>query len=225
VCIQETLRLTELEFAGGYTVDPQFTPLDDSDDDETDESKPADVPSSEDTEPDVESGAQPTVLDFLNTNPSKGEYFKGVEYSGTFGSSRAAGPHGGIDLAAGVGRPIYAALGGTVTHAGKDTRSNIDASLKVFQPDGNSGPNGIYVSIKHDDDTTTKYLHLNSVNVSVGETVTQGQQIGTLGNTGRSSGPHLHLHTYDSSDAVIDPITWMTGRPTATFPVQVDADE
>ena len=222
MCIQETLRLTELEFAGGYTVDPQFTPLDDSDDDETDESKPADVPSSEDAESDVESGAKPTVLDFLNTKPSKGEYFKGVEYSGTFGSPRAAGLHGGIDLAAGVGRPIYAALDGTVTHAGADKREGVE---RKYLPGGDTGPNGIYVSIKHDDDTTTKYLHLNSVNVSVGETVTQGQQIGTLGNTGRSSGPHLHLHTYDSSDAVIDPITWMTSHPDATFPVQVDADE
>jgi murein DD-endopeptidase MepM/ murein hydrolase activator NlpD len=221
VCIQETLRLTELEFAGGYTVDPQFTPLDDSDDDETDESKPADVPSSEDTESDVESGAQPTVLDFLNTNPSKGEYFKGVEYSGTFGASRAAGPHGGIDLAANVDRPIYAALGGIVTHAGEDKRDGVD---KKYPPDGMTGPNGIYVSIKHDDDTTTKYLHLNSVDVSVGETVTQGQQIGTLGNTGKSTGPHLHLHTYDDNNKVINPINWMSARPEATFPVQVDAD-
>ena len=225
MCIQETLRLTELEFAGGYTVDPQFTPLDDSDDDETDESKPADVPSSVDTESDVESGAQPTVLDFLNTNPSKGEYFKGVEYSGTFGASRAAGLHGGIDLAANVGRPIYAALGGTVTHAGKDTRSNIDASLKVFQPDGNSGPNGNYVKISHGDGTTTMYLHLDTVDVSTGAAVEQGQQIGTLGNTGRSYGPHLHLHTYNSSGAVINPIDWMTSHPDATFPVQVDADQ
>ncbi len=217
--------MTELEFAGGYTVDPQFTPLDDSDDDETDESEPADVPSTEDTEPNVESGAQPTVLDFLNTSPAKGSRFRGVEYSGVYRSMRDSGPHGGIDLAANVGRPIYAALGGTVTHAGKDTRSNIDASLKVFQPDGNSGPNGNYVKIRHVDGTTTMYLHLDTVDVSAGAAVEQGQQIGTLGNTGRSDGPHLHFHTYNSSGAVINPITWMADHPEATFPVQVDADE
>jgi len=68
------------------------------------------------------------------------------------------------------------------------------------------------------------YLHLDTVDVSTGATVTQGQKIGTLGNTGRSDGPHLHLHTL-SGGAVINPIDWMTNHPNATFPVQVDADE
>jgi murein DD-endopeptidase MepM/ murein hydrolase activator NlpD len=69
------------------------------------------------------------------------------------------------------------------------------------------------------------YLHLDTINVSTGANVTQGRQIGTLGNTGRSKGPHLHLHTYNSSSAEIDPIDWMRSHSTATFPVQVDTGE
>ncbi len=168
-----------------------------------------------------ESGDQTTVLEFLNTDPVKSSRFRGVEYSGTFGAHRTTGTHGGIDLAASVGRPIYAALDGTVTYAGADKRPDV---VKIYPPDGTTGPNGIYVSIKHDDGTIASYLHLDSAIVKSGVTVTQGQQIGTLGNTGRSSGPHLHLHTYDDNSTVIDPIVWMTDHPEATFPVQVDAD-
>jgi murein DD-endopeptidase MepM/ murein hydrolase activator NlpD len=131
---------------------------------------------------------------------------------------RDSGTHGGIDLADSIGTPIFAALGGTVTYAGKDPRGG-------YGPDRSTGPNGIYVSINHADSTTTKYLHLDTFVVSTGAAVEQGQHIGTLGNTGRSYGPHLHLHTYDSSGAVINPIDWMTSHPDATFPVQVAADE
>lgn len=168
---------------------------------------------------------QPTVQGFLDAKLSRGGVFRGVEYSGVYGSLRASGTHGGIDLADSIGTAIFAALGGTVSYAGKDTRSSLAPALKVFEPGGDSGPNGNYVKISHEDGTTTMYLHLDTVIVSTGATVAQGQQIGTLGSTGRSRGPHLHLHTYDSSSVVMDPITWMTGHSDATFPVQVNADE
>ena len=221
--MQESIHLDEIKLAGGYTYDPQFLPLSDEDNSEPAASD-EDSSDAEATEEPPEDG-QPTVKDFLDANLIRGQRFRGVEYSGVYGSTRLTGTHGGIDLADITGTPIFAALGGSVTYAGKDTRSNIAAALKVFQPGSDSGPNGNYVKIRHEDGTTTMYLHLDTVSVSTGAIVTQGQQIGTLGNTGRSDGPHLHLHTYDSSSAVIDPITWMTSHPGATFPVQVAADE
>jgi murein DD-endopeptidase MepM/ murein hydrolase activator NlpD len=95
--------------------------------------------------------------------------------------------HNGIDIAAPTGTPIYAPMGGTVE--------------RVFWSDlgGNS------VIIKHDDGThTTGYAHLDQTFVKVGEKVKYGDVIGTVGNTGRSTGPHLHL-TLRVNGTIVDP--------------------
>ncbi|WP_206050982.1 M23 family metallopeptidase [Nocardioides speluncae] len=73
------------------------------------------------------------------------------------------------------GRPILASASGTVTAAQWD-----------------SGGGGNFVRIDHGGGWTTQYLHLQSDSVSVGQTVTRGQQIGRAGNTGASQGAHLH---------------------------------
>lgn len=94
---------------------------------------------------------------------------------------RSQGLHGhnGIDFAAPIGTPIYAAAGGTVIIAKSD--------------DGWNGGYGNYVVIKHSNGAQTLYAHMTSVNVSSGESVSQGNQIGTVGNTGKSTGAHLHF--------------------------------
>jgi murein DD-endopeptidase MepM/ murein hydrolase activator NlpD len=58
---------------------------------------------------------------------------------------------------------------------------------------GYNGGYGQYVVISHDNGTQTLYAHMSSVSVSVGQRVFQGQVIGTLGNSGRSTGPHVHF--------------------------------
>lgn len=83
--------------------------------------------------------------------------------------------HPGIDLAAPNGTPIFAANGGTVIFAG---RSNWGYGLAVVI---SSGP------------FFTLYGHMSQVNVSCGQVVGTGQQIGGVGSTGNSSGPHLHF--------------------------------
>ncbi|MFB9216601.1 peptidoglycan DD-metalloendopeptidase family protein [Vibrio sinaloensis] len=83
-------------------------------------------------------------------------------------------PHRGTDYAAPVGTPIWAAGDGTV----------IKSSYNQF--------NGNYVFIKHSNIYITKYLHLTKRMVKTGQRVKQGQTIGTLGGTGRVTGPHLH---------------------------------
>ncbi|MFF2796848.1 murein hydrolase activator EnvC family protein [Lysinibacillus xylanilyticus] len=94
-----------------------------------------------------------------------------------------AGPefHYGVDLANSTGTPIWAAADGVVAYA---------APLSTY---------GNVVIITHSIDGqiyTTVYAHLNSFNVSVGSEVSQGQQIATMGMTGRVTGPHLHFEVH-----------------------------
>lgn len=87
------------------------------------------------------------------------------------------GGHPAIDMASYTGAAVKAADGGFVTLAGG----------------GWNGGYGNHVIIDHGNGFTTLYAHLNSIFVSPGMTVSKGQQIGTMGNTGNSTGPHLHL--------------------------------
>jgi LysM repeat protein len=97
------------------------------------------------------------------------------------GAYRSQGIHGynAVDLAAPVGTPIYAAAGGSVIIANSGG--------------GWNGGYGNYVVIKHTNGAQTLYAHMNSVAVSAGTTVGQGEQIGSVGNTGKSTGAHLHF--------------------------------
>jgi murein DD-endopeptidase MepM/ murein hydrolase activator NlpD len=96
------------------------------------------------------------------------------------GGTKSQGIHGynAVDLAAPRGTPVYAADDGTVA---------------VSRAGGYNGGYGTYVVIKHANGTQTLYGHMDSDLVSVGETVKRGQQIGTIGMTGRTTGPHVHF--------------------------------
>lgn len=106
-------------------------------------------------------------------------------FSGSFTNPAPAGRlsqgiHGwnGVDIAAPSGSPIYAAAGGTVI---------------VSRVGGWNGGYGNYVVIDHGNGVQTLYAHMSTDTVSVGETVSRGQSIGTVGNTGQSTGYHLHF--------------------------------
>ncbi|HRH25288.1 MAG TPA: M23 family metallopeptidase [Candidatus Paceibacterota bacterium] len=96
------------------------------------------------------------------------------------GSRLTQGLHGynSVDFGAPVGTPVLASASGKVI---------------VAKPQGYNGGYGHYVVIEHDNGTQTLYAHLSSVNVSVGDEVTKGEKIALSGNTGRSTGPHLHF--------------------------------
>ncbi len=83
--------------------------------------------------------------------------------------------HDGIDIAVPEGTPVRAALSGKVTSAGPN------------------GGYGNYVAIQHDGGLLTFYAHLSTIGVRVGQKVERGQQIAKSGNTGTSTGPHLHF--------------------------------
>lgn len=102
--------------------------------------------------------------------------------------------HRGIDLATGrKGDPIMATADGQVI--------NVDTDVGF----------GNYVLIKHKHGFFTRYAHLDSFRVTRGQNVQKGQVIGYIGNTGISTGPHLHYEVHIGSD-VVDPIKYLNIR-------------
>jgi hypothetical protein len=100
--------------------------------------------------------------------------------SGVYGSQRIMNgkplrPHYGVDVAAPPGAPVRASAAGTVTLAHPDLYFS-----------------GKSVIIDHGLGVSTVYIHLQDIAVRNGDSVRQGQQIGTVGSSGRASGPHLH---------------------------------
>jgi murein DD-endopeptidase MepM/ murein hydrolase activator NlpD len=85
--------------------------------------------------------------------------------------------HTGLDLHAETGDPVRATADGTVVAAGW------------------SGGYGRVVDVDHHNGLSTRYAHLSSIEVRVGQSVKSGQIVGKVGSTGRSTGPHLHYET------------------------------
>lgn len=98
--------------------------------------------------------------------------------------------HEGIDMAGASGTPIYAAGDGTVTEAGWESGY------------------GQMVEIRHDFGVVTRYAHLSKVRAEVGQRVSRGDRIGDMGNTGRSTGTHLHYEVHLGGTPV-DPMTFI----------------
>ncbi|MCI8939269.1 MAG: peptidoglycan DD-metalloendopeptidase family protein [Dorea sp.] len=120
------------------------------------------------------------------SNPCPSAYisseFGGRASPGGIGSTN----HKGRDYAAGSGSPIYAAAGGTVTTVAYN------------------GARGNYVVINHGNGLSTLYQHCSATYVSVGQSVSVGQNIAAVGSTGASTGPHLHFEVW-AGGVPVDP--------------------
>jgi murein DD-endopeptidase MepM/ murein hydrolase activator NlpD len=92
--------------------------------------------------------------------------------------------HHGLDIAAPTGTPISAAAGGKVTFAGQQRGY------------------GNIVIVDHGNGTETRYAHQDTIAVSVGQRISAGQRVGTVGSTGLSTGPHLHFEVRRNGEAV-----------------------
>lgn len=96
-------------------------------------------------------------------------------YISSYYRSASRPSHTGVDFAATKGTSILAYKSGTVTRASWN------------------GNYGMCIEIQHSNGEKTRYAHCSGYNVSVGQTVSQGQVIGYVGSTGNSTGPHLHF--------------------------------
>ncbi|XRB04223.1 peptidase family M23 [Pycnococcus provasolii] len=112
-------------------------------------------------------------------------------YNGTF---REGYYHGGVDLAADTGTPVTASEAGRVVLAAREEEG--------FAVEGNC------VVIDHGHGVTSLYAHLDSLNVDEGDVVKAGDLVGAMGNTGASTGPHLHYSLFVHGRSV-DPAPWM----------------
>ncbi|MNP23210.1 Murein DD-endopeptidase MepM [compost metagenome] len=100
--------------------------------------------------------------------------------------SRVLSLHSGLDIGGQTGDPVYAAADGKV----------IDT--------GYSSARGNYVTLSHPSGLLTNYMHLSQVTVSKDTDLKQGEKLGELGSTGRSTGPHLHFEVVKNG-TTIDP--------------------
>jgi murein DD-endopeptidase MepM/ murein hydrolase activator NlpD len=98
--------------------------------------------------------------------------------------------HNGTDFAAGTGTPIYSTADGVVIHAGWQSGY------------------GKLIKIQHEFGIETRYAHLNKIRVKVGQRVSRGERIGDMGNTGRSTGTHLHYEVRIGGKPV-NPMTYI----------------
>lgn len=107
----------------------------------------------------------------------------------------SAGSHNGIDLAASIGTPIYAAAAGSVTVAGPRDPGGFGQAVYIDGDDGN----------------TYWYGHIDTWTVNAGEHVNAGEQIATVGARGNSTGPHLHFEVHIGPGPV-NPLAWLRDR-------------
>lgn len=120
----------------------------------------------------------------------------GYRITATFGQggTRWARNHTGTDFAAPMGTPIRTVMKGKVLSA-------------AF-----NGSYGKQVRVRHEDGTETWYNHMSKLSVTVGETVYAGDQVGAVGVTGNTTGPHLHFEVRPGGGDPIDPMPWLRNQ-------------
>jgi murein DD-endopeptidase MepM/ murein hydrolase activator NlpD len=122
--------------------------------------------------------------------------------------------HKGIDLDGETGQPIYAVDDGQVAQLWRDTGQRYPAACAK----GSKNMNGNGVLLRHMDGTFTGYAHLHRIDVKLGQVVKGGEQIGTMGSTGCSTGSHLHLSMHRGIGNRIDPVPELPASTAMVLP-------
>ena len=152
-----------------------------------------------------------TVFDWPLDNIRITQLFGGTEFAARNPSAYAGRPfHPGVDFGAPRGTPIYAPLAGTVRATG-----NTDAVPGCFSW-------GKWILLDHANGLSTLYAHLDVIGVTTGQRVGTGDIIGYTGNTGFSTGPHLHLSVMVSEAVTVrqfNEIRTTTSCGSATTPI------
>jgi len=127
------------------------------------------------------------------------QYFGNTQFAKS-GAYNGKG-HNGVDFRSPQGTKVLAALAGTVVGAG-----NTDATPGCFSY-------GKWILIKHNNGLSTLYAHLSHNSVAPGQSVSTGEIIGYSGNSGYSTGPHLHFTVYASEGVKVQKLGDIPGRP------------
>lgn len=131
---------------------------------------------------------------------------RGYAVNSAYGLRRLAGEaatrrHKGVDMAAPAGTSVFVASEGEVVNTGYD-----------------AGGYGRFIEVRHPNGMSTLYAHLSRIDVARGDRLGEGERIGLVGSTGRSTGPHLHFEVR-RNDAQVNP-TLVLGQ---AFEIKVDA--
>jgi len=140
---------------------------------------------------DQSNGNQAAGSDFTNPLPSA------TRSKGRFGEQRSDHLHSGVDLSAELGAPILTAGEGEVIATG----------------DQGKGGLGKFVTIRHPNGMTSTYGHMSSIDVKQGDKLKKGQNIGKVGSTGASEGPHLHIEMKNQAGDFVNPRDYIQGLP------------
>ena len=187
------------------TLEPEVTPTPEPEVTPTPEPEVTPTPEPEVT-PTPESEATPTpkpeqVPGYeVTENDRNGDFLWPVPGYGTVSQGYDATKHTGIDISAEQGIAVIAAADGTVSQVQTWDSSTTTGDQSY----------GNMVQITHADERTTLYAHLSKVLVSSGDSVSAGETIGYVGNTGNADGAHLHFEVRQSGQTV-DPRPFITG--------------
>ena len=187
------------------TPEPEATPTPKPEATPTPEPEPTPTPKPEAT-PTPEPEATPTpkpeqVPGYeVTENDRNGDFLWPVPGYGTVSQGYDATKHTGIDISAEQGVAVIAAADGTVSHVQTWDGSTTTGDQSY----------GNMVQITHADERTTLYAHLSKVLVSSGDSVSAGETIGYVGDTGNADGAHLHFEVRQSGQTV-DPRPFITG--------------
>lgn len=105
----------------------------------------------------------------------------------------ASGSHSGVDIGGSVGTPVYAMADGVIGGTGDTDLACRGASF------------GKWILIKYDNNLASTYGHLSLIKVTSGQRVKRGELVGYSGNTGHSTGPHLHISLYPADAVDVSP--------------------
>ncbi len=179
------------------TLEPEVTPTPEPEATPTPEPEVTPTP-----EPEATSTPKPEQVPGyeVTENDRNGDFLWPVPGYGTVSQGYDATKHTGIDISAEQGVAVIAAADGTVSHVQTWDGSTTTGDQSY----------GNMVQITHADERTTLYAHLSKVLVSSGDSVSAGETIGYVGNTGNADGAHLHFEVRQSGQTV-DPRPFITG--------------
>lgn len=136
--------------------------------------------------------AEEAKLIGVRVTPIKSTYQLSARF-GQRGYLWSKGWHTGLDFRVHIGTPVSAAANGKIIKAERE------------------GAYGLRIEIEHANGFVTTYNHLSAIEVNVGDRVAAGDRIGKAGNTGHTTGPHLHLEVLKDGE-LRNPATWLWGE-------------